>query len=200
MRTTRGLVAGCVLATALLTLGGAATAVAQSTKDKYAPPKESALPPSDMKLNLERVALVVTDPQIDFLSPDGVAWGLVGNSVKEMNTVKNLERLFAGAKKAGIVVAISPHYYLPTDYGWKFEGGLEKAMHAMKMFDRPSAYSLEGFDGSGADFMPQYKKRTSPSFVDTQKGVDNEPLEGSQRWATNAGSLVESSRSKPSAW
>ncbi len=158
MRTTRGLVAGCVLATALLTLGGAATAVAQSAKDKYAPPKESALPPSDMKLNLERTALVVTDPQIDFLSPDGVAWGLVGNSVKEMNTVKNLDRLFAGAKKAGIVVAISPHYYFPTDHGWKFEGALEKAMHAMTMFDRPSAYSLEGFDGSGADFMPQYKK------------------------------------------
>ncbi len=158
MRTTRGLVDGCVLDSALLTLGAAATAVAQSTKDKYAPPKESALPPSDMKLNLERTALVVTDPQIDFLSPDGVAWGLVGNSVKEMNTVKNLERLFVGAKKAGIVVAISPHYYFPTDYGWKFEGGLEKAMHAMKMLDRPSAYSLEGFDGSGADFMPQYKK------------------------------------------
>ncbi len=34
MRTTRGLVAGCVLASALLTLGGAATAVAQSNKDK----------------------------------------------------------------------------------------------------------------------------------------------------------------------
>ena len=158
MRTTRGLVAGCVLASALLTLGGATTAVAQSSKDKYAPPKESALPPSDMKLNLERTALVVTDPQIDFLSPEGVSWGLVGNSVKEMNTVKNLERLFAGAKKAGIVVAISPHYYFPTDHGWKFEGALEKAMHAMKMFDRTSAYSVEGFDKSGADFMPQYKK------------------------------------------
>ncbi len=34
MRTTRGLVAGCVLASALLTLGCAATAVAQSNKDK----------------------------------------------------------------------------------------------------------------------------------------------------------------------
>ncbi len=34
MRTTRGLVAGCFLASALLTLGGAATAVAQSNKDK----------------------------------------------------------------------------------------------------------------------------------------------------------------------
>ncbi len=158
MRTTRGLVAGCVLAIAVLTLVGAATAVAQSTADKYAPPKESALPPSDMKLNLERTAFVVTDPQIDFLSPDGVAWGLVGNSVKELDTVKNLDRLFAGAKKAGIVVAISPHYYYPTDHGWKFEGALEKAMHAMTMFDRTSAYSVEGFDKSGADFMPQYKK------------------------------------------
>ena len=34
--------------------------------DKYAPPEKSALPPSDMKLDLERTALVVTDPQIDF--------------------------------------------------------------------------------------------------------------------------------------
>ncbi len=34
MRTTRGLVAGCVLASALLTLGGAATTVAQSDKDE----------------------------------------------------------------------------------------------------------------------------------------------------------------------
>ncbi len=42
--------------------------------------------------------------------------------------------------------------------------------------------------------------RTSSSFVDTQKGVDNGPLEGSQRWATSDASSVRSSRSKPSAW
>lgn len=52
---------------------------------------------------------------------------------------------------------ISPHYYYPTDHGWKFEGALEKVMHNIGMFDRTSAYSLEGFDKSGADFMPQYK-------------------------------------------
>jgi hypothetical protein len=28
-----------------------------------------------MKLDLPRTALVITDPQIDFLSPDGVTWG-----------------------------------------------------------------------------------------------------------------------------
>ncbi|MEC8831181.1 MAG: cysteine hydrolase, partial [Bacteroidota bacterium] len=39
-------------------------------------------------------AIVITDPQIDFLSPDGVAWGAVGQSVQENNTVENLETIF----------------------------------------------------------------------------------------------------------
>ncbi|MCQ4574544.1 MAG: cysteine hydrolase [Candidatus Brocadiales bacterium] len=125
--------------------------------EKYAPPTDPALPPSDMKLDLKRTALVVTDPQIDFLSPEGVAWDVVSESVEEQNTVQNIGRLFAAAKKAGITVAISPHYYYPPDKGWQFEGALEKLMHNINMFDRPSAYNLEGFEGSGADFMPEYK-------------------------------------------
>ena len=52
---------------------------------------------------------------------------------------------------------VSPHYYFPTDKGWKFEGALEKVMHNLGMFNRVSPYSMEGFEGSGADFMPQYK-------------------------------------------
>jgi nicotinamidase-related amidase len=126
--------------------------------DKYADPSKPMLPPSDMKLNLERTALVVTDPQIDFLSPNGVTWGVVGESVKQHNTVDNLGRLFAAAKASGITVAISPHYYYPTDKGWKFEGALEKLMHKIGMFNRRSPYSMEGFENSGADFMPQYKQ------------------------------------------
>jgi nicotinamidase-related amidase len=154
----RTLLGGTAIAgAAALTAGlGATPAIAQV--DPYAPPAEPALPPSDMKLNLERVALVVTDPQIDFLSPDGVTWGVVGESVKQHNTVENLGRLFAAAKQRGITVAISPHYYYPTDKGWRFEGALEKLMHKIGMFDRPSAYTTDGFENSGADFMPQYKQ------------------------------------------
>jgi nicotinamidase-related amidase len=126
--------------------------------EKYAAPADSALPPSDMELHLARTALVVTDPQIDFLSASGVTWGVVGESVTELDTVANLDRLFATSKRAGIMVAISPHYYYPTDKGWKFEGALEKLMHKIGMFDRPSAYSTEGFENSGADFLPQYKE------------------------------------------
>lgn len=137
----------------------ASPAIAQDAPsiDKYADPSKPMLPPSNMKLDLARTALVVTDPQIDFLSPKGVTWGVVGESVQQHNTVENLGRLFAAAKASGITVAISPHYYYPTDKGWKFEGALEKLMHQIGMFNRRSPYSMDGFEGSGADFMPQYK-------------------------------------------
>ncbi len=141
--------------------GVAATVAGSSmaqTADPYANPAEPALPASSMKLDMSRAALVVTDPQIDFLHPDGVTWGVVGESVTEQNTVENIESLFKAAKAADITVAVSPHYYYPTDHGWKFEGALEKLMHKIGMFDRKGPLNLEGFEGSGADFMPQYKK------------------------------------------
>jgi biuret amidohydrolase len=124
---------------------------------EYDDPSEPGLPASTMDLDLDRTALVVIDPQIDFLSPSGVTWGVVGESVTELDTVANLERLFIAAKKAGITVAISPHYYYPSDHSWKVSGPLEKLMHQIGMFDRAGPLTLQGFAGSGADFMPQYK-------------------------------------------
>ncbi|UCC83350.1 MAG: cysteine hydrolase [Gemmatimonadota bacterium] len=115
------------------------------------------LPETTVDFVPERVALVVTDPQNDFLSPSGVAWGAVGGSVEANGTVSNLDRLFDAAKKAGIPVFISPHYYYPTDKGWKFEGALERLMHNINMFDRADPLSVEGFEGSGADWLAQYK-------------------------------------------
>jgi len=144
-------------AAAATTMAGATAASAQ-VENPYADPENSVLPPSNMKLDLSRAALVVTDPQVDFLSPEGVTWGVVGASVTEHNTVENIETLFKAAKAADITVAVSPHYYYPTDHGWKFEGALEKLMHKIGMFDRPGPLNLDGFEGSGADWMPQYKK------------------------------------------
>lgn len=123
----------------------------------YADPEKSALPPSNMELAKGRVALLIVDPQNDFLSEKGVAWGVVGESVREHNTVTNIERLFKSAKAADIPVVISPHYYYPGDKGWKFEGALEKVMHNIKMFDRKGALDLGGFEGSGADWLERFK-------------------------------------------
>ena len=118
----------------------------------------AALPDPGVTIVRGRTALLITDPQNDFLSPKGVVWGVVGKSVTDNNTVENIDALFAAAKANDIPVFISPHYYFPTDHGWQFEGALEALMHTVGMFDRSGALSLEGFDGSGADFLEQYKK------------------------------------------
>jgi biuret amidohydrolase len=154
----RGPTRRTALAAGLAAVAGAGlTGAAEAQDSPYDPPAEPALPPSDMVLRAGEVALVVTDPQVDFLSPDGVTWGVVGESVEQMGTVANLGRLFRAAKDKGITVAVSPHYYYPTDHGWRFEGALEKLMHKIGMFDRQGPLTLDGFRGSGADFMEEYK-------------------------------------------
>ena len=149
----------------------------------------AGLPNPGMAIEKGRTALLITDPQNDFLSPDGVTWGLVGNSVTangtvenieslmqidflspegvtwgvvgesvtENNTVENIDRLFRVAKAHDIPVFVSPHYYFPTNHGWHFEGALEKLMHTIGMFDRKGQLDTEGFQGSGADWLEQYK-------------------------------------------
>ncbi|TDJ20808.1 MAG: cysteine hydrolase [Gammaproteobacteria bacterium] len=154
----RGFLKAGVAGAAAVTTLAAGGRSASAAENPYAEPAKPGLPPSNMVLNIKRAALVVTDPQIDFLSPKGVTWGVVGESVKQHNTVENLRRLFEAAKQADMTVAISPHYYYPTDKGWKFEGALEKLMHNIGMFDRKSPYTMDGFENSGADFMPEYKK------------------------------------------
>lgn len=105
-----------------------------------------------------RTAIVITDPQNDFLSPNGVTWGVVGESVTANNTVENLEKLFKVAKQKGITVFVSPHYYYKHDHNWKIEGALEALMHNIKMFDRSHTLKTDGFEGSGADWLDRYKK------------------------------------------
>ncbi len=110
-------------------------------------------------------AIVITDPQNDFLSPQGATWGVVGESVTKNNTVANLESLFKLAEMHGIKVFISPHYYYKHDHGWKFEGALERLMHNISMFDRDDQLKTEGLEGSGADFLERYKKYIEKDFV-----------------------------------
>ena len=123
----------------------------------YADPTNPALPQIEMQIDLSRAALLITDPQIDFLSPKGAAWGVFGESIQELDTVQNIGRLFDAAKSAGIPVVISPHYYYPQDHRWDFAATGETLMHKLRMFDRKDPLSLEGFDGSGADWLPEYK-------------------------------------------
>jgi nicotinamidase-related amidase len=118
---------------------------------------QAQLPDPGLEIEIGRTAVVITDPQNDFLSPDGVTWGLVGASVTANHTVENIELLMKTAKAAGIEVFVSPHYYYPSDHGWQFGGAVETMMHSIGMFDRQGALTAEGLAGSGADWLARYK-------------------------------------------
>lgn len=119
--------------------------------------EDAPIPRPGVELTPGRFAVVITDPQNDFLHPEGVAWGVVGESVTENGTVDHIAELFEVAGTTNTPVFISPHYYFPHDHGWRFEGALERLMHDIKMFDRKDPLSVEGFEGSGADWLERYK-------------------------------------------
>ena len=113
---------------------------------------DDILPNPGFKAERGKTAVVITDPQKDFLSEDGVVWQVVGPSVEANKTVEHLKQLLTAAHEFGVPVFISPHYYFPHDKKWHFGGALEKMMHAVGMFDREGALTTKGFDGSGADW------------------------------------------------
>ncbi|MBD3887030.1 isochorismatase family protein [Phormidium tenue FACHB-886] len=82
---------------------------------------------------------------------------LVGDSVKENKTVENIERIFKAAKQYNFEVFISPHYYYPTDYSWKIAATLEQMVLEAKEFYRSGTLTLDGFSGSGADWLDRFK-------------------------------------------
>ena len=102
-------------------------------------------------------AVVFIDPQNDVLSKTGAAWGMVGASVTENKTVENMERIFEAARARGLEVLISPHYFYPTDKGWKMNGPLEAEEVATGIFARRGPLTLKDFAGSGADWLDRFK-------------------------------------------
>jgi Pyridine nucleotide-disulphide oxidoreductase, dimerisation domain/Isochorismatase family len=78
-----------------------------------------------MELPREETAIVFIDPQNEVLSDQGSAWPVLRESLQENNTIENMERIFKAAKAQGFEVFISPHYFYPTDKGWKFNGPVE---------------------------------------------------------------------------
>jgi nicotinamidase-related amidase len=71
--------------------------------------------------------------------------------------VAHIGELLDAAKSTGIAVAVSPHYFYPTDKQWRFGDPLEQFMGAAGMFTRHGAYTTDGFAGSGADFLAEFE-------------------------------------------
>ncbi|MGW5366147.1 cysteine hydrolase [Actinopolymorpha pittospori] len=110
-----------------------------------------------MNIGKRETAVVFIDPQNEVLAETGLAWPLVHESLQEINTIENMERIFEAAKANGFEVFISPHYFYPTDRGWKFNGPLEADEAESGMFARRGVLNLDGLEGSGADWLERFK-------------------------------------------
>jgi nicotinamidase-related amidase len=116
-----------------------------------------AAEPQGMQFQRTDTAVVFIDPQNDVLSEKGANWASVGASVTENRTVENMERIFKSAKVKGYEVFISPHYFYPTDSGWRFNGPLESDEFRTHTFARRGPLDLSGFPNSGADWLDRFK-------------------------------------------
>ena len=114
-------------------------------------------------LDLSRTALLIIDPQNDFLSEGGVAWELVGEGVTNTKVVEHLVELRQAANSAGVPVFYCPHYYSDNEFAtWKHLNPIDKLMFDGKMFRRP---------GSGADFHPDLEPDENTFILSPHKGL-----------------------------
>lgn len=108
-------------------------------------------------LDKGRTAVVVTDPQNEFLRPDGKLYPLLADNLKELGTIDNIEKLMQAAKKSGVALAVDPLVYTALDGGWANAGALQRQLLDMKALHRTALAEPKGFEGSGADFFDRYK-------------------------------------------
>ncbi|RMF81081.1 MAG: cysteine hydrolase [Chloroflexi bacterium] len=87
-------------------------------------------------LDPKTTALLIVDPQNDFLSEGGVVWDLVGETVVRNQVVSKLKTLIGAAKAAGITVVYSPHYYDKEYTAWDNPNFIDKVMFDRRMFER----------------------------------------------------------------
>lgn len=102
-------------------------------------------------------AVVITDPQNDFLREDGKLYKLLADNLKELGTVNHIEQLMKAAKKVGVTLAVDPLVYTSLDGTWSNAGALQRQLLDMKALHRTSLADPSGFEGSGADFYDRYK-------------------------------------------
>lgn len=117
------------------------------------------------KLDLKSTALLIVDPQNDFLSEGGVVWDLVGKGVVETKVVEHLVELRKTAKEVGIPVFYSPHYYSDEEFeSWMHLNPIDKMMFDRKMFRKGTW---------GAEFHPQLQPDENTVVLAPHKALSN---------------------------
>ena len=97
-------------------------------------------------LGLSHTALLIVDPQNDFLSEGGIMWDVVGERVKNTRVVAHLVELRNSANSADVPIFYSPHYYSDHEFAnWRRRNVIDELTFDRRKIRRP---------GWGAYFHP----------------------------------------------
>lgn len=92
------------------------------------------------------VNTLITDPQVDFLTPDSVVWDKIGETIEENAVGEKLVTLREAASEGDVPVIHSPYEYVDNEFaGWETLNTIDQIMSDTRMFD---------VDGAGSDFVP----------------------------------------------
>lgn len=129
--------------------------------------QQDFLPHEEMKLDLSRTAVFITDPQNDFLSEGGAANKLVKADLDKHNVIQHQVQLCKTAKELGMKVFYSPHMYTEKDYrDWprRKMNAIDKAMFSLNMYKK---------DTWGWKFHPDLKPDENTIVMNPHKGLTN---------------------------
>lgn len=104
------------------------------------------------RLERARTAVLITDPQNEFLREDGKLHGLLKENLAQLDTVANIEKLMRAAKGADVLLAVDPLAYGPLDREWTHAGALQRQLLDM------GALVRSGGQGDGGDFYEPFKR------------------------------------------
>ena len=137
---------------------------ADSEKNVYVY-KQEFMPRQTLDLDLNKTALLVIDPQNDFMSEQSPIWALVGPHVEKQNLIEHLSLLINAAEKNDIPVFYSPHMYTHNDIEqWQSLNGIDKIMFDNKMF-------VQGTNGH--KFVAELEPSETTIVLSPHKGLSN---------------------------
>lgn len=103
--------------------------------------------------------------------------------------MQHLLDIFTAAKASDFSVFVSPHYFYPTDSTWLFSSPLESDEFRINTFARTGALTLDGFTGSGADWLDEFRP-----YVDDGRTVVASPH---KVWSPQSNGLILQVRRLP---
>ena len=106
-------------------------------------------------------AVVLVDPQVDLLSPEGAAWDLFGEQVQTRGTIDKMLALRNAAEEAGIPVFYSRVEVTDEESaGLEPRNGLQQLIADRKLFR----------EGAGSRFLPELAPTADTILLSPRKG------------------------------